>query len=102
MKGCFLILLFCVLSEVQITLFKYPTILWKIFNMNTLVSLFPRSAGGSQSDDPFAQAQAPMARWPASSAPVLAGLCLQSASSEPETPASLCPPVRNKQLGRVN
>ena len=40
MKGCFLILLFCVLSEVQITL-KYPKILWKIFNMNTLVPLFP-------------------------------------------------------------
>ena len=33
---------FCVLSEVQITL-KYPTILWKIFNMNmnTLFSLVP-------------------------------------------------------------
>ena len=31
---------FWVLSEVQITL-KYPTILWKIFNMNSLVPLFP-------------------------------------------------------------
>ena len=35
-KGCFLILLFCVLSEVQITL-KYPTILWKIFNRVELI-----------------------------------------------------------------
>ena len=39
-RGCFLSLLFCVLSEVQITL-QNPTILWKIFNMNTLVPLFP-------------------------------------------------------------
>ena len=41
-KECFLIVLLCVLSEVKITL-KYPKILWKIFNLNTSVPLFPRS-----------------------------------------------------------
>ena len=36
-SGCFLIMLFCVLSEVKITP-KYPKILWKMFN--TIVPLF--------------------------------------------------------------
>ena len=40
-KGCFLIVLFCVISEVKITL-KYPKILWKKFNLNTIVPPFPK------------------------------------------------------------